>query len=76
MEDFITESDLNCGYLTKWSFSGELQYVSWRLFYDILVNVAVLCCGLKNLFVAKLKRFTLTVLTKEIPKMHSKVFVL
>jgi hypothetical protein len=46
-------------------------------FCGILVkNVAVFCCCLKNLPEAKIKRFILIILTKEVLKMHSRGFVL
>ena len=73
MEDFVAESDLNCGRLAL-EVSDEKYFNMWPrdCSCDILVkNVAAFCPCLKSLPEAKVKRLRLIALTKEISKKTS-----
>jgi hypothetical protein len=68
MEDFVAVSDLNCADLTQ-EVSMEKNFSIWHRdrFCVILVkNLAAFCPYLKSLHKAKVKRFILTALAKEV----------
>ena len=70
MEDFFDGSDLNCGSLAL-EVSEEKNFNMWlrECSYDTLVkNVTAFCPCLKSLSEAKIKRFILIALTKEVLK--------
>ena len=70
MEDFVAEYDLNCVDLAQ-EVSVEKNFSMWPrdCSCDILVkNVAAFCPCLKSLPQAKIKRFILIALTKEVSK--------
>jgi hypothetical protein len=73
MEDFVGESDLNCAGLAQ-EVSVEKNFIVWPrdCFYGILVeNVAAFCHCPKSLPEAKVKRFRLIALKKEVSKYQS-----
>ena len=70
MEDFVAESDLNCAELAQ-KVSVKKNFSMWPrdCFCGILVkNVSAFCPCLKSLPEAKVKRFILIALTKEVSK--------
>ena len=70
MEDFVADSNLNCEELAQ-DVSMERYFRMWPkdCFCGILVkNVAAFCPCLKSLPEAKVKRFILIALTKEVSK--------
>jgi hypothetical protein len=74
MEDFVAESDLNCADLAQ-EVSEEKNFSMWPrgCFCGILVkNGATFCPCLKSLLEAKVKRFMLIALTKEVLKSLAK----
>jgi hypothetical protein len=77
MEDFVTESDLNCADLAQ-EFSLDNFNIWCRdYFCDILVkNMATFCPCLKILLEAKVKRLRLIALRKEVSEMPIIDFVL
>ena len=77
MEDFVTESDLNCVDLAQEVSVENLNMWPWNCFCGILVtNVAIFCSCLKSLPEAKVKRLRLIVLKKEVSETPSIDFVL
>ena len=73
MEDFVAEGDLNCGTLSL-EVSEENNFNTWPkdCYCDILVkNVAAFCPCLKSLLEAKVKRFILIALTREVSKIRA-----
>jgi hypothetical protein len=78
MEDFVTESDLNCADLAQ-EVSVEKNFILWprdSLCGVLVKNVAAFYPCLKSLLVAKVKGFILIALTKEVFKKPSTDFVL
>jgi hypothetical protein len=78
MEDLVAGSNLNCVDLAQ-EISKEKNFRMWHkdYFCGILVkNVATFCPCLKSLPEAKVKRFRLIALTKEVSKKLSRDFVL
>jgi hypothetical protein len=75
MEDSCTEHDLNCrGLVQEVSEGKNFSMLSRYCSCDILVkNVAAFCTCSKNLPEAKVNRFRLIALTKEISKKSSLV---
>jgi hypothetical protein len=65
IEDIGAESDLNSGALTRDFRDEEISYVAWRSFLRLVKNVAVFL-SLKCQPEAKVKRFKLIALTKEV----------
>ena len=77
MEDFVTESDLNCADLAQEVSVENFNMWPRDCFCGILVkNVAAFCPCLKSLPEAKVKRLRLIALTKEVSKKLSRDFVL
>ena len=74
MEDFVAESDLNYADLAqKVSSKKNFSMQPRDCFCGILVkNVAAFCPCLKSLPEAKVKRFILIALTKEVSKSPAK----
>jgi hypothetical protein len=69
MEDFVTESDLNCADLAQEISVENFNMWPRNCFCGILVkNVSVFCPCLKSLPKAKVKRLRLIVLTTEVQK--------
>ena len=67
MEDFVTESDLNCADLAQEVSVENFNMWPRDCFCGILVkNVATFCPCLKSLPEAKVKRLRLIALTKEV----------
>jgi hypothetical protein len=78
MEDFVTESDLNCSDLAQ-EVLVEKNFSMWPrdYFCGILVkNRATFCPCLKSLPKAKVKRLRLTALTRGVSEMPIINFVL
>jgi hypothetical protein len=78
MEDFVAESDLNCAELAQ-KVSVKKNFSMWPrdCFCGILVkNVSAFCPCLKSLPEAKVKRFILIALTKEVSKKPIRDFAL
>jgi hypothetical protein len=78
MDDFVAGSDLNCVDLAQ-EILKEKNFRMWHedCFCGILVKtVATFCPCLKGLPAAKVKRFRLIALTKEVSKKLSRDFVL
>ena len=78
MEDFIAVSDLNWVHLAQ-EVSEEKNFSMCHrdCFCGILVkNVAVLCSCLKSIPEAKVERFVIIALIKEVSKKPSREFVL
>jgi hypothetical protein len=77
MEDFVTVSDLNCADLAQKVSVENFNMWPRDCFYGILMkNMAGFCPCLKSLPEAKVKRFILIALTKEVSKEPSRDFVL
>jgi hypothetical protein len=77
MENFVAESNLNCA--DQAQEVSEKNFSTWpkACFCGILAkNVAAFCPCLKSLPEAKMKRFILIALTKEVSKTSSRDFVL
>jgi hypothetical protein len=66
MEDFITESDLNCVDLAQRVSMKNFNMWPRDCFCGILVNVATFCPCLKSLPESKGRRLRLIALTKEV----------
>jgi hypothetical protein len=77
MEDIGVESNLNSGGLAQEVSKKNVSIWPRDCFSDILVtNVAAFCPCLKSLPEAKVKRFRLIALTKEVSKKLSLDFIL
>jgi hypothetical protein len=77
MEDFVTESDLNCANLAQEVSVDNFNIWPRDCFCGILVkNVAPFCPCLKSLQEANVKRLRLIALTKDVSELPIIDFVL
>ena len=77
MEDFVTESDLNCANLAQEVSVDNFNIWPRDWFCGILVkNVAAFCPCLKSLQEANVKRLRLIALTKDVSELPIIDFVL
>ena len=76
MEDVVAEGDLNCSNLNL-EVSEEKNFNMWPRDCSCLVkNVATFCPCLRSLPEAKVKKFILIALTKEVSRKPNRDFVL